>query len=77
MQINTEKFKEEFDKLLQAECGFEEQKSAKAVYNALSKAVMLNLSKEWKDSRNAHKKRCGYFSAEFLIGRMVFSNLLA
>ena len=51
MRISTEKLKEDFNTLLQAEYGFQQEKSSKAVYNALCKAVMLNLSKDWNNSR--------------------------
>ena len=77
MQLDKEKFIEDFHRRLYAKsvCS-EKTNGVKEVYNALSETVMVNLSKDWENSRNAHKKRCGYFSAEFLIGRVVFSNLL-
>ncbi len=43
------------------------------LYNAVSKAAMKNLGKEWGLSVPG-KKVC-YLSAEFLIGRLVYSNL--
>ena len=42
------------------------------LYNAMSMAAVKRL--DWQ--RNAQKKRACYFSAEFLIGRMIFSNLM-
>ncbi|MCL2754649.1 MAG: glycogen/starch/alpha-glucan family phosphorylase [Oscillospiraceae bacterium] len=46
-------------------------KSPKALYNAISEAVMENI----KYSEKAGKKRASYLSMEFLIGRMVYANL--
>ncbi len=77
MEWNKEKFKEEFLSSLQAEEGnVHAENSVKPVYNALCKVIRKYLFNDWKDSRKAHQKRCGYFSAEFLIGRVIFSNLL-
>ncbi|BCJ92464.1 alpha-1,4 glucan phosphorylase [Anaerocolumna cellulosilytica] len=44
------------------------------LYYAVSKAAMLSLEKEWGLNRS-NKKVC-YFSAEFLVGRLIYSNLL-
>ncbi len=74
MQIDKEQLKQDFE-CFSAVTG-SETKGLKEVYNALSVAVMKNLVSDWENSRNAHIQRCGYFSAEFLIGRVVFSNLL-
>lgn len=43
------------------------------LYNAVSKAAMKNLNKEW--GLDAPGKKVCYLSAEFLIGRLVYSNL--
>lgn len=43
------------------------------LYNAVSKAAMKNLCKDW--GLNALDKKVCYLSAEFLIGRLVYSNL--
>ncbi len=47
------------------------------LYNAVSKAAMKNLGKEW--GLDAHGKKVCYLSAEFLIGRLVyqFSELMS
>lgn len=47
------------------------------LHNALSEAVMMELSGDWRDSRRAHERvrRAYYVSAEYLVGRMVFNNL--
>ncbi len=51
--------------------------STTQLHNALSEAVMVELSGDWRDSRRAHERvrRAYYISAEYLIGRMVFNNL--
>ncbi|MBR6788800.1 MAG: glycogen/starch/alpha-glucan phosphorylase [Clostridia bacterium] len=48
------------------------------LYNALSKSVMRNINVLWRetDEKQSNKKRAYYMSAEYLIGRSVFSNLL-
>lgn len=47
------------------------------LHNALSQAVMIKISDDWIESNNKHsnQRRAYYFSAEYLIGRMVFNNL--
>lgn len=49
--------------------------TAKQLYQAVSKAALQELYPRWKKPAAA-EKRIGYFSAEFLIGRMVESNLM-
>ncbi len=44
------------------------------LYNAVSKAAMKTLGKEW--GLNAKSKKVCYLSAEFLVGRLIYSNLL-
>ncbi len=46
------------------------------LYNAVSKAVMEETFDDWSRERQSERRRCGYFSAEFLMGRAIFSNLL-
>jgi starch phosphorylase len=43
------------------------------LYNAVSKAAMKNLGKDW--GLDATDKKVCYLSAEFLVGRLVYSNL--
>ena len=43
------------------------------LYNAVSKAAMKNLGKDW--GLNASGKKVCYLSAEFLVGRLIYSNL--
>ncbi len=47
------------------------------LHNALSEAVMMEIAPAWRESRRAHEsvRRAYYISAEYLMGRMVFSNL--
>lgn len=49
------------------------------LHDAVAGLVMNRLSSSWKESRarQAGAKRAYYFSAEFLVGRAVFNNLLA
>ena len=44
------------------------------LYNAVSKAAMKTIGKDW--GLEAKSKKVCYLSAEFLIGRLVYSNLL-
>lgn len=48
------------------------------IHNAIAKIVMSKLSEDIAKSRDAHNKnrRACYFSAEFLMGRAVYNNLL-
>lgn len=50
-----------------------EKANTKELYNAISKAALKTLRNEWQKPYKG-KKAC-YFSAEFLIGRMILSNL--
>ena len=65
--IDKKQLQEDFNCILRANACNKESLDVKATYNAFSKAVMANLFKDWEENRNAEKKRCGYFSAEFLI----------
>ncbi|SHL09384.1 maltodextrin phosphorylase [Anaerocolumna jejuensis DSM 15929] len=44
------------------------------LYHAVSKAVMQMIKKDW--DKDAGSKKVSYLSAEFLVGRLVYSNLL-
>lgn len=76
MEWNKEAFLQKLDAFLQAEGASTEKASAKRLYNAVSKAIVAELYKDWEKERKSKKKRCGYLSAEFLVGRAIFSNLL-
>ncbi len=45
------------------------------LYNAVSKAAMNMIDTNWKQQNNQVRKRACYLSAEFLTGRMIYSNL--
>ncbi len=47
------------------------------LHAALSQAVMMTISDTWNASKRArqHERKAYYFSAEYLIGRLVYSNL--
>lgn len=47
--------------------------NAVELYNAVSKAALRTLSKDW--GLNSDKKKVCYLSMEFLIGRMIYNNL--
>lgn len=52
-----------------------ESATAIQVYNAVSKSAMEQIYTQWQQECT-QSKRVGYFSAEFLVGRLVESNLL-
>lgn len=49
------------------------------LHNAVSKSVMAYISDDWEKSKQKHQaNRCAYyFSAEFLVGRAIYNNMLA
>ena len=51
--------------------------SAQQLHNALGTAVMMALADNWSQSKAArlHNRKAYYISAEYLIGRLVYSNL--
>ena len=51
-----------------------EQATAAELYGAVSKAAMARLCESWQ--RKTDGKRAAYFSAEFLVGRVVEANLM-
>ena len=53
--------------------------NAAQLHGALSEAVMLEIAPTWLESerRRAGGRRAFYLSAEYLVGRLVFNNLLA
>ncbi len=68
-----------FDAHIKAEqsCG-DATPSVYRIHNALAKAVMSHIADDWHKSKLAHEsgKRACYLSAEFLVGRAVYNNLL-
>ena len=51
--------------------------TAQQLHRALSNAVMFAVSDDWRRSRREHEhvRRAYYFSAEYLMGRMIYNNL--
>ena len=51
--------------------------SANELHNALGEAVMMAIHENWSASKAARapKRKAYYISAEYLIGRLVYSNL--
>ena len=47
------------------------------LHEALSQAVMMSISENWTKSKRSRiqGRKAHYFSAEYLIGRLVYSNL--
>lgn len=77
MKTDIKKFSEKIDGILHADYAADLTTANKReLYNALSKAVMDEIYGDWKKEKTADKKRCAYFSAEFLMGRAIYSNLL-
>ena len=64
--------------LKEARCTLAEA-SPKQLHEALAQACMVELAPNWAASerRHAASRRAFYLSAEYLVGRMVFNNLLA
>ena len=52
--------------------------TSKQLHTALSRSIIAQIAERWKISREKQKKtRCAYyFSAEYLVGRAIFNNLL-
>ena len=77
MKSIGDKMKSYFEALVQALYGKSlNEANVKELYNALARLVVNNIEKEWDETKKLRKKRCGYLSAEFLIGRMIYANLL-
>ncbi len=69
-------FKQELSQLLRDHAHTTlENATAKQVYEAVSLAALNRIYTQWKNVADT-SKRVGYFSAEFLVGRLVESNLL-
>ena len=52
--------------------------NAQDIHHALSKAIMAGIADDWKESIALHNeaRHAYYMSAEFLIGRAIYNNLL-
>ena len=51
--------------------------NANELHSALAHVMMMQLSRQWSECKTARKgkRHAYYFSAEYLIGRLVYSNL--
>jgi len=77
MKFDRKDFLKRTDDILHSEYGCDLKSAGRyELYNALSRALMQNVYDDWQKERKVEKKRCAYFSAEFLMGRSFFSNLL-
>ncbi len=77
MKLDKNNFLRDIDAMLHADAESDlAAADKKELYNALSKTVMAGIYDDWKREKQADKRRCAYFSAEFLVGRAIYSNLL-
>ena len=68
-------FSEQIDRYLEYHFNTDRHSATpQQLYNAMSMAAVKELRPRWQ--KDSSKKRACYFSAEFLVGRMVFSNLM-
>ncbi len=75
MNFRKKQFLEDVSHILAADYATDlAQATRKELYNAVGKAVMQETYPDRKTEDG--KKRCGYFSAEFLMGRAIFNNLM-
>ena len=56
-----------------------EQLESYELHNAVAEGIMAYISEKWKESKgkDAEKRRAYYLSAEFLVGRSIFNNILS
>ena len=54
-----------------------QEASAQELHEALGQAVMMAISENWNNAKHTrmHYRKAYYISAEYLIGRLVYSNL--
>lgn len=70
-------YTKEIEELMRLEYQIDvKEANVKQLYNVISKLIMLKVSNDWHNTRCSDIKKCGYLSAEFLIGRLVYANLL-
>ncbi|MBQ9118981.1 MAG: glycogen/starch/alpha-glucan phosphorylase [Lachnospiraceae bacterium] len=74
----TKTFKQNVTEILKLDYGKEiKDASTVELYNAVSKAAMTHIGRDFNEqAMHAEGKKACYLSAEFLIGRMVYNNLL-
>lgn len=77
MQFDAKQFLADVERVLHADYACDLKSAGRReLYNAVSKAVMEETFDDWNRARRSVRRRCGYFSAEFLMGRAIYSNLL-
>lgn len=54
-----------------------EKADAIELHEAIAEAAMIDIASQWTDDYNAHmeKRHALYFSAEYLVGRLIYNNL--
>ena len=77
MKFDQKAFLDGVERVLHAEYACDLKTAGKfELYNAVSRAVMEEIFTDWNNEKNSPRRRCGYFSAEFLMGRAIYSNLM-
>ena len=77
MKFDKKNFLADVERVLHADYACDLKSAGRReLYNAVSKAVMEETYADWSKERSSRRRRCGYFSAEFLMGRAIYSNLL-
>lgn len=78
MSTQNNTLAQNFEAYLKAESAGGAKPSIERIHGALAKAVMTEIGGRWVKSKQMHEgvKRASYFSAEFLVGRAVYNNLL-
>ena len=77
MHFDQKNFLADVERVLHAEYACDIKSAGKyELYNAVSRAVMEEVFEDWNREKTSERRRCGYFSAEFLMGRAIYSNLL-
>lgn len=77
MHFDQKNFLADVERVLHAEYACDIKSAGKyELYNAVSRAVMEETFEDWNREKTSDRRRCGYFSAEFLMGRAIYSNLL-
>lgn len=66
---------QEFKQQLQQALAAADTSNVNALYQAVANCAMQAAAPAWQQQRRQTGKRAAYFSAEFLIGRMIYSNL--
>lgn len=79
MIFNKEKFIGRLENFLLEEYNLRpDEVSAWQLHNAIARSIMHGITNDYKSSQDGHDKvrRACYFSAEFLVGRAIYNNLL-